>query len=55
MAVEIRELIIRAEVKYDAEPKKRETEKGDTSLDQDELVQACVKEVMKILKRQERR
>ena len=31
MAVEIRELIIRAEVKYDAEPKKRETENQVTN------------------------
>ncbi len=60
MAVEIKELIIRATVDYQQEGgdkggKENKAASGAEDQDQSALVEACVKQVLKILKQKEQR
>lgn len=57
MAVEIKELIIRAVVEYPQEPNAGNGEATETAshADQEAIVQACVRQVLKILNRSNKR
>lgn len=60
MAVEIKELIIRATLEDSADGKKGQAEKKEGSTpsgesEQSAIVEACVKQVLKILKQQQQR
>ena len=57
MAVEIKELVIRAVVDYPSQQGKDATEANEpaNSQGQPDIVEACVKQVMKILKQKQQR
>ena len=55
MPVEIRELVIRAVTTLDSEDGERKPETGQSSVDQEAIVQECVRQVMSILKKKEER
>ena len=58
MPVEIKELIIRAVVTADSGPtgqSSRPERDPDTDLDREAIIQACVKQVLRILKKKEER
>ena len=54
MAVEIRELVIRAVIKSERPPQKAESSPHEIQ-DQHAIIEACVKQVLKILKRKQER
>lgn len=51
MPVEIRELIIRAVVSDSHKPRESFDERNDAGIDQEAMIEECVKQVLKILKR----
>jgi hypothetical protein len=55
MAVEIREVIIRAVINQNNEMTGKDARLGDTQNDRSAVVQACVQEVLRILKRSKER
>ncbi len=55
MPVEIRELVIRAVTKLDAEDDKGETKAQASPADNEAIIQECVRQVMNILKKKEER
>ena len=55
MPVEIRELVIRAVTSLNSDDGETKPETGQPSLDQEAIVQECVRQVMSILKKKEER
>jgi hypothetical protein len=55
MAVEIRELVIRAVIKSEQQPYQGAESAPHEITDQHVLIEACVKQVLKILKRKQER
>ena len=55
MPVEIKELVIRAVVEPQADPGVRRSDDNTSESNQQEIVQRCVREVLRILKRSEER
>ncbi|MCG8333559.1 MAG: DUF5908 family protein [Proteobacteria bacterium] len=54
MTIEIKELVIKANVGNTADEQKAETAKG-SSIDQQKIIQTCVEQVMEILRREKER
>ena len=55
MPVEIKELVIRAVVEPSSDPRGRPSDDYTSDSHQQEIVQTCVREVLRILKRAEER
>ena len=55
MAVEIRELVIRAVIKSEQNPYREAESAPHVQPDQHVIIEACVKQVLKILKRKQER
>ena len=55
MPVEIKELIIRAVVEDDRKPRQDSAQASTTSDERDAIVEACVKQVLRILKKYKER
>ncbi len=55
MPVEIKELVIRAVTTLEAEDSERLPQRQESSNDKDAIVQECVRQVLRILKKKEER
>lgn len=55
MPVEIKELIIRMEIKEDSAEQPEKSEDITGSIEREEIISACVEQVLKILERQRER
>lgn len=55
MPVEIKELVIRAVTRADDSETENDSQTKDSAVDQDAMIQACVKQVLRILQKKKER